>query len=153
MELLLKALDTAVWELGEAFTGMPDADLWTRPHPKLLSVGELAAHMAFGEAELFLGSNFSSPLMTETARYYTHQVDAPFSVPMSAAQVYDEVKRVHEACRAYYVENPHDSEELNPNRPGETWGWTLEYQAFHFAYHTGQIYSVRHMLGHETVDN
>ncbi len=35
----------------------------------------------------------------------------------------------------------------------ETWGNLVQYQVFHVAYHTGQIYSVRHLLGHETEDN
>jgi hypothetical protein len=49
LELLIKALDTAHWELGEAFKGLSDEDVWKRPHPRLLSVGELASHIAFWE--------------------------------------------------------------------------------------------------------
>ena len=72
---------------------------------------------------------------------------------MGAEEVYKEVQRIHGLCKAAFEANPHDSEEKNPNREGSTWGWTLEYQGFHVAYHTGQMYSVRHLLGHETVDN
>jgi hypothetical protein len=72
---------------------------------------------------------------------------------MSAEEVLKEVQRIHGLCKASFVANPHESEEPNPNREGWSWGQTMEYQAFHVAYHTGQMYSVRHLLGHETVDN
>ena len=117
-----------------------------------VSVGELAAHIAYGEATCFFGEDYDSPLVVAAARYYSSNVEAPFTLPIGAQAMYEEIKRIHAACKESYLANPHDSEEPNPLR-GESWGWTLEYQAFHFAYHTGQIYSVRHMLGHETVDN
>lgn len=153
LDFLVKALDTAHWEMGEAFKGLPDEDVWKRPDPRLLSVGELAAHVAYGEAESFLGSGFESPLVVGAAHYYTRNVDQPFELPMRAEAVLSELRRVHEAAKAAWAANPHDPEEPNPHRDGWSWGMTLEYQAFHVAYHTGQIYSVRHLLGHQTVDN
>lgn len=151
--MLLKALDNAHWELSEAFHGLDDADVWRRAHPGLLSVGELAAHIAYGEAVSFFGADFESPLLTPLARYYKANVGEPFELPMGAKALFAELQRVHEACKAAFLANPHDSEEPNPLRGEWTWGYTIEYQAFHVAYHTGQIYSVRHLLGHETVDN
>lgn len=153
LDLLLKALDSAHWELSEAFQAFPDEDLWKRPYPQLLSVGELAAHIAYGEASSFLGDHFESPLVSAVASYYTSNVQTPYSLDLSAEQVLQEVKRVHEVCRSWFISNPRDSEEQSPYREGWTWGYVLEYQTFHVAYHTGQIYSVRHLLGHETVDN
>lgn len=153
LDLLVKALDSAHWELSEAFKSLPDDDVWTRPHPRLLSVGEVAAHIAYWEARSFFGEDFESPLAAAAARYYSTNVAEPFSLPMGADAVLAEVGRVHEAGKAAFAANPHDSEEPNPNRGDWTWGFTLEYQGFHVAYHTGQIYSVRHLLGHATVDN
>lgn len=153
LDMLVKAWDTAHWEMGEAFKGLPDDDVWKRPHPRLLSVGELACHVAYWEAQSFFGEAFESPLRLGTARYYTSNSDEPFSLPLGAEELYAEVKRIHEACKAEFTAHPHDSEELNPFRDNGSWGWTVEYQAFHLAYHTGQMYSVRHLLGHETVDN
>ena len=153
LDLLVKALDTSIWELSEAFKGLPDDDLWTRPHPKLLSVGEIAAHLAYWEAKSFFGDTFDSPLAAHAARYYTSNVSEPFQLELSASEVYAEVKRIHEACKASFHANPHDSDEPNPYRVDWTWGFTVEYQVFHVPYHTGQIYSVRHLLGHETADN
>ena len=154
MDLLWKALDAAHWEMGEAFKELPDIDVWRRPDPRLLSVGELASHVAYWEAQSFLGEGaVESPLIVPAARYYTSNSTEPFELPMGAEDVLRELQRIHALCKAAYVANPHDSEEPNPNRDDWTWGWTLEYQAFHVAYHTGQMYSVRHLLGHQTVDN
>lgn len=154
LDLLVKALDTAHWEMSEAFKGLPDADVWRRAHPRLLSVGELAAHIAYWEAQSFLGEGGAeSPLFMPEARYYTANADEPFSLDLGAEAVLAEVQRIHALCKATFAADPKDSEHPNPNRNDWTWGWTLEYQAFHVAYHTGQMYSVRHLLGHETVDN
>ncbi len=153
LDLLIKALDTAHWELGEAFKGLPDDEVWRRPDPRLLSVGELAAHVAYWEAQSFFGDGFESLLTVGASRYYTSSVREPFELPMKADEVSREVRRIHEAAKASFVVHPHDSEEVNANRGDWTWGFTLEYQAFHIAYHTGQMYSVRHLLGHKTVDN
>lgn len=154
LDLLLKALDTAHWEMGEAFKGLPDEDVWRRPHPRLLSVGELAAHIALGEAQSFLGEGgVESPLFVRAARYYTANVEEPFDLQLGAKEVLAEVERIHVLSHAAFAADAKDAEQPNPNRNDWTWGFTLEYMAFHVAYHTGQMYSVRHLLGHETVDN
>lgn len=147
----LKALDDALWEMGEAFKGLPDADVWRRADPRLLSVGELAAHVAYWEAQAFFGdAPPESPLVTPAARYYTSNSKEPFALDLDADAVLEEVRRVHVLCKSVSIP---DSEEPCPHREGWTWGYALEYQAFHVAYHTGQMYSVRHLLGHETPDN
>lgn len=153
LDLLMRALDTAVWELSEAFKGLPDEDVWKRADPRLLSVGEVAAHIAYWEAQSFLGDSLQSPLFVPEARYYTGNQPEPFSTSLGAQEVFAELKRVHEAARASFAATPHDSEEKNPYREGWSWGQAVEYQVFHISYHTGQIYSVRHLLGHTPVDN
>ncbi|MDR3692227.1 MAG: DUF664 domain-containing protein [Fimbriimonas sp.] len=153
LDLLIKALDTAIWETGEAFKGLDDSDVWKRPDTKILSVGELAAHVAYWQSKSFFGDSFESPLTSMAARYYSSNVDTPYKLEMGAEAVYNEMKRIHEACKTEFEAHPHDSDEANPNREGWTWGFTVEYQVFHIAYHCGQMYSVRHLLGHKTVDN
>lgn len=153
MEVLVKSIDCAIWELGEAFSGLQDEDLWKRPSPEVLSVGELAAHCAYGEIQAFMGGDLESPLNTSAAEYYPHTVATPFSLPMTADEVFSEIKRVHEACKASILSEPKEYEDQNPWRADWTWGYSLIYIAFHYAYHTGQMYSVRHLLGHETADN
>ncbi len=153
MELLWQSLDQAIWEMGEAFKDLPDEDVWTRADERLLSVGELAAHVGFGESDSFMDEDFDSPFVLDSASYYTTTVEEPFELPMTAEEVYAEIQRIHEACKEAFLANPASFDEPNPHREGWTWGYTLQYQAFHIAYHTGQIYSVRHLLGHETTDN
>ncbi|MBS1724699.1 MAG: DinB family protein [Armatimonadetes bacterium] len=152
-DVLIKSLDSSVWEMSEAFKGLPDADVWQRPDPRLLSVGELAAHVAYWEALSFLGEGFESPLTKDLPRYYTSNVSQPFTANLGAEAVFNEVKRIHEACKAAFLSQPHELAELNPFRQDWTWEYVFIYQAFHFGYHTGQMYSVRHLLGHETADN
>lgn len=153
LDLLMKALDTAVWEMGEAFKGLEDTDVWARPHPRLLSIGEMASHVAYWEALSFLGEGFESPLTATYAHYYTSAVEKPFTLDLGAAAVLAEIQGIHAACKASFLADPRDSEEKNPHRQDWTWGILVEYQAFHFAYHTGQMFTTRHLLGHQTVDN
>jgi len=153
LDLLIKALDTAHWELGEAFKGLPDEDVWKRAHPRLLSIGEVASHIAYWEDLGATGGNIDSPFMKEYAGYYNPAIDTPLVMEIGAEELYKEVERVHELAKAAMVAADLDSEDKNPYREGWTWRQTIEYMAFHVAYHTGQIYSVRHLFGHETVDN
>lgn len=153
MDTLLTALDTAIWELGEAFTDMPDADLWTRPHPKLLSVGELGGHIGYGLNKWMALGEIESPLNEDELRYYPYTLEQPTQVALTSDEMYAEIKRVHELCKAAFAERNPSADDKHPVREEFTWGAALEYQVFHVAYHTGQIYSVRHLLGHETVDN
>jgi uncharacterized damage-inducible protein DinB len=61
---------------------------------------------------------------------------------------------VHQEVKAHVLEIERDSEDPLPRYGGmDTWGANLRYMVFHVAYHTGQIYSARHFLGHETPDN
>jgi uncharacterized damage-inducible protein DinB len=150
---LLESLAQAHWELGEALTGLPDADVWRRADPRLLSVGEIVSHIAYGEVDAFLGGQFETPLRTEAVRYYPYTVEAPVSTGMGAEALVAELARVHEACiAAFRAANP-SLESKNPYRTEWTWAYILQYMAFHVAYHAGQIYCVRHLLGHQTVDN
>lgn len=152
-DLLIRALDLAVWEMGEAFQGLEDRDVWKRPDPRLLSVGELATHASYWEAKSFFEEVPESPLTANYSRYYTTSVDNPIESGLGAVAVLDEIKNIHDMCKNKFLSELPDLASNNPHREGWKWGFTLQYQAFHFAYHTGQMYSVRHLLGHTTVDN
>jgi uncharacterized damage-inducible protein DinB len=155
---LIEAWDEAHREFAIALGNFPDEDLWKRPHPRLLSVGELAGHVAHWQAVWTSGAGdrpkleelaIKSPLLHEGFRYYTTSVDAPFELSLSPAEVMEEVKRVHEAVKQKLAAVGKD----DPHEQWGTWGNLIQYQVFHVAYHTGQVYSVRHLLGHETEDN
>lgn len=152
MDSLIKAWDSAHWELAESLTGLNDEDLWIRAHPNLLSVGELASHIAYGEAHSFSNGGFSD-LDVEKVRYYLHTKADHFALDWGTERLVAELKRVHDRAKADLAASGADFDTPNPFREGWTYGYTVEYMGFHVAYHAGQIYSVRHLLGHETVDN
>jgi hypothetical protein len=157
---LIDAWNEAHRELAIAINGTPDEDLWRRAHPRLLSVGELAGHVAYWEAVWTQGDGRSnpdlkefelqSPLIDEAFRYYTDSVGEPVEREIGTASVLEELKKIHASARSIS-----EVKELTDAYPGQwgTWGSFVQYQAFHAAYHAGQVYSVRHMLGHETEDN
>lgn len=151
--LLWKLIDVAVWELGEAFTNLPDEAVWIRTHPKLLSIGEICLHLSHWQIKYFLPETFESPLQNEASRYYDHALNSPASPTMSATDLYSEFKRVVEQAKTACLELNPDLKDKHPIRNEMTWRQVIEYQTFHIPYHTGQIYSIRHMMGHETVDN
>lgn len=162
LDLLVKALDEGHWELSEAFDGLPDEDVWRRPHPRLLSIGEIAGHITYWKALKLIGQEpkpdladlpIKSPLVDEAFRYYTVNVKEPKKLELGAKEVFDEATRVHNEAKAALMQLKPDLEDKVQGFQQSTWGQILQYQVFHVAYHTGQIYSVRHLLGHETKDN
>lgn len=77
--MFLKAMNTAIWKMGEACKRLPDGDTWLRADPRLLSFGELATHIAHWEAKSFFGDSFESPFLHAAARYYSGTLKEPFS--------------------------------------------------------------------------
>lgn len=157
---LLEAWDEGHREFAIALNGLPDEDLWRRPHPRLLSVGELAGHVVYWEAVQVLGGGdnhpdlaslpIQSPLIDPAFRYYSDAVEHPFAAGMGVARIREEMARIHEATKAAVA--GFGKEDACPGN-WRTWGNLIQYQAFHVAYHTGQTYSARHLMGHETEDN
>lgn len=158
LETYLSLLELAYFELGESFRELADENVWKRPAEGILSVGELAAHIAYGEVKhLVGGGTVNSPLLDQRFRYYTVSVATPPSevhLAMTAAQVHTELVRIHqEAVEALKARNLNLESPAPENSPGNTHGEVLQYMVFHISYHIGQIYTVRHLLGEETPDN
>lgn len=164
MEACLKLLELGYYELKFAFVGLADENVWKRPAPALLSVGEQAGHIVFGEATRLAADEVNpeqcriqSPLIDRRFRYYPATLETSPSeqhLAMTAEQVYAEVVRVHQEAVAHFrALNPDPATRIPGCPTGFTYGEFLEYAAFHIAYHTGQIYSARHLLGEETEDN
>ena len=164
LDTYLELLDLDFFELTEAFSGLADQHVWQRPVPELLSVGELAGHIAFWEATRFAGEGadlakcrIKSPLLDPPFRYYTTTLESSptdAQLALSAEAVGAELQRIHRETAEYLRDlNP----DLDTNPPGWSEHWTyresLKYTIFHVAYHTGQMYSVRHLLGEVTPDN
>jgi hypothetical protein len=172
VEAYLKVLETGYYEVQFAFEGLADEHVWKRPAEGLLSVGELAGHIAYWEAVRLAGEGADleghvapdlakcrvrSPLIDHRFAYYPATIATPPSEghrAMTAPQVYQELLRVHKEAVAHFKALDPD---LDSAPPGWSPGWTyrsfLEYLAFHVAYHTGQMYSARHLLGETPPDN
>lgn len=168
METYLELLELDIFEIGEAFGGLNDENVWKRPAEGLLSIGEIAGHIAYGEALWLMGDGgttaldlsqlpVKSPLLDHRFRYYPTNLDTlplPAHLSMTAEQVHSELVRVHRECVAAFKARALDLDSAAPNNPPhQTYRECLKYQVFHIAYHTGQIYSARHLLGETTPDN
>ncbi len=168
VEAYLTVLELGYYEVKEAFEGLADENVWKRPTEGLLSVGELAGHIAHWEAVRLAGEGgepwpdlakcrVSSPLIDPRFRYYPITIANPPSeqhLAMSPEQVCRELLRVHEEAVAHFRVLDPDLESTPPGWPPPwTYGEFLKYLVFHVSYHAGQIYSVRHLLGEETPDN
>lgn len=168
IEVYLSILDEGFFEVTEAFRGLADRNVWKRPAEGLLSVGELAGHIAHWEAVRLAGEGggqepdltkcrVSSPLIDRRFRYYPKTIETPPSeehLAMPAEQVCAELLRVHKESVAHFRALNPDLDSCPPGWPsGFTYRASLSYLTIHVPYHTGQMYSVRHLLGEETPDN
>jgi len=170
----LEMLELGYFEVQFAFEGMPDDHVWKRPAEGLLSVGELAGHIAHWEALRLAGDvgladeagtappdvvncAVQSPLIDPRFSYYPRTIETPPSgaqLAMTSDQVYKELVRIHEESVAIFkARNPDPNATPPGSHPGSTYKEMVKYLAFHIAYHTGQMYTVRHLLGEQTPDN
>ncbi|MEO7715526.1 MAG: hypothetical protein ABIY70_04950, partial [Capsulimonas sp.] len=98
-----------------------------------------------------------SPLIDHRFRYYQATLETPPSeehLAMTAQQVCDELLRVYQESLAHFKALGPDPKSSIPGWPdGDTYDEAIKYSAFHVSYHTGQMYSVRHLLGDTTTDN
>lgn len=168
LEAYLKVLEEGYYEVKFAFEGMADGNVWKRPAEGLLSVGELGGHISYWEAVKLTGEGaeslpdlekcrVKSPLIDPRFAYYPMTIATPPSEEhraMTAEQVCSELVRVHEESVAYFKALNPNLESVAPGYPPNyTYGAFLQYASFHVAYHTGQMYSVRHLLGENPPDN
>jgi len=168
IEIYLDLLELGYFETKIAFEGLADEHVWKRPAEGLLSVGELAGHIAYWEAVRLAGDGGTledspvkchviSPLIDPRFRYYPTTIATPPSeqhLAMTAEQVCSELVRVHEETIAYFKAQNPDMAGSGPERPPDnTYGELLKYLVFHISYHAGQIYTARHLLGETPPDN
>lgn len=152
VEALVRAWEEGHWEFTLAFERLADKDLWARPHPNLLSIGELAGHVAYNESVMAPPGTIVGLLVDKRFDYYLNQIGNVVTLDLTVAQVLEELKRVREAAKPILM-GIADLDEKVPWRDDWTWGVCLRYRVFHVAYHCGQAYSVRHLLGHVPTDN
>src|SRR5437588_2552052 len=97
----LEILEEDFYEIQEAFKGLANENVWKRPADGLLSVGELAGHIAYWEALRLAGEGedlskckVSSALIDPRFRYYPTTLATPPSEQhqaMTAEQVSSEL--------------------------------------------------------------
>lgn len=153
-----QAWDSALWEFSLIFEDLSDDDLWRRPHPRLLSVGELACHVAYGAVSharrLSPNVQIDSSLVRDEARYYLLSVETPLQLEMTVVETEAELARVGAEVKQAFLSVTEGRDAPAPdNMPGHTLGQVADYMVFHVAYHTGQAFSARHLMGHKTNDN
>lgn len=170
IDTYIQMLDLCYFEVSEAFKDLADDNVWKRPAPGLLSIGEIAGHVAYWEAVRFAGNNsdgsserdlskckIESPLLDPRFGYYTSNLEATPTedqMRLTAREVYVELQRIHlEAMSHLRSLNPDLKSRAPEWSHNSNYGELLRYLVFHSAYHTGQIYSVRHLLGEQTPDN
>lgn len=148
------------------FEGLSEANLHRRPGPSLLAVSEHVAHVVRSEASIVNRYLFGQP-EEQWADCLMRQ--KPFGWPptllespvdsglqsLTVAEVKAEYLRNHERC--YRLAQTLD---LAPDFAfDDDWDRVrtvrdrLRIAAYHVAYHCGQIYSARHLLGEETPEN
>jgi hypothetical protein len=168
LEAYLQVLEEGYYEIDISFEGLANDNVWKRPSDRLLSIGEIAGHIAYWEAVKFAGEGgkpepdlskctVSSLLIDRRFSYYTTTITTSPTEQhraVTADQVRSELLRVHNQSLAHFkARNP----DLDSCPPGWSPKWSyrafLTYAAFHVAYHTGQIYSARFLLGDVPPDN
>src|SRR6184192_2155685 len=112
IEAYLAVLELGYFEVSEAFKGLADENVWKRPAEGLLSVGELAGHVAYWEAVRLAGEGedpekcrVSSPLIDRRFRYHPTTIATPPSeehLALTAEQVCQELLRVHEEAVGHF---------------------------------------------------
>jgi hypothetical protein len=141
-----------------------------RPAPSLLSIGEMAGHVAYWQTGRLAGEPegeshhpnlatlpIKSLLIDRRFGYYPGIIEeAPTDEQkaMTAEQVWKELKRVHEeGVAAFRARNIDLDVKMEGWSVGPTYRDVLRYAIFHVSYHTGQIYSARFLFGETPPDN
>ncbi len=163
---LIEAWHWMYFETDLLFEGLSEANLHRRPAPTLLSVSEHAAHVTRSEASIFNRYLFGQSRDSLDDCLFRRpefgwpptMVEGPVNpelARLSVHEVKEEYLKQHARCYALAqtLELPADH--------GFDDDWTrvrtvrdrLRIAAYHVAYHAGQIYTVRHLLGEETPEN
>ena len=157
MDSQSQAWDSAHWEFTLVFEDLRDEDLWRRAHPSLLSVGEITAHVIYGLVDhastVNPAAQVRSSLKRDESRYYLTAVDTPLKLALTVKELEAEFVRVQKEVKAALHASGLPREAPLAKGPGNNMGELVDYMVFHVAYHTGQAFSVRHLMGHRTNDN
>ncbi|MBX3097915.1 MAG: DUF664 domain-containing protein [Fimbriimonadaceae bacterium] len=163
---LIEAWHWMYFETDLVLGDVKEENLHRRPAPNLLSISEHLAHVSRSEASIFCRyiagqpdeewqtSVMTKPIFGWPPTMLEHPVDTELT-EFDLPSITGEYLRLHEHC--YRVAQ---TIELGPDhRFDDSWERIktlrdrLRIAAYHVAYHAGQIYTVRHLLGEDTPEN
>ena len=163
---LIEAWHWMYFETDLVLGGIQSEHLHRRPALNLLSISEHLAHVARSEASIIFRYLAgvephewpASPLTSERYGWPPTMLEEPLHSELSAmslGEITDEYLRCHDQC--YQLAKGLD---LSADTSfSDSWDRVttvrdrLRIAAYHVAYHHGQIYTVRHLLGEETPEN
>ena len=164
--LLVEAWHWMYFETDLVLGGIHPEHLHRRPAANLISISEHLAHVARSEASIIfrylLGKDPEhwpeSRLFHERYGWPPTMLESAVNPELAAFSLEDlvtEYARCHDLCyqAAKLLETAADHGFNDAWDRVVTVRDRLRIAAYHVAYHHGQIYSVRHMLGEETLDN
>ncbi len=146
--------------------GIAEEHLHQRPGPNLLAISEHLAHVARSEGSIICRFLLGQPPEAWQTSVLTRDVFGwpptmlerpvdPDLASLPLAELTAEYLNLHERCyrAALALELPGDHAFDDAWDRVITVRDRLRIAAYHVAYHCGQIYSVRHMLGEDTPEN
>jgi hypothetical protein len=164
IQTLLKFWEFSYLDVSNALKDVQEEHLHVRLEPNALAISEIVAHISYCEAQailsILLGKpkerwGIQSPLFDDRNWYPPEILARPIRSELQALSISDvatEFNRVHEFVRAaaqgYDVPAATELKGAWGNEP--TVRSHLSYVGYHVAYHVGQIYLTRHLLGETT---
>lgn len=163
---LVEAWHWMYFETDLVLGGIQEDHLHRRPAANLLSISEHLAHVARSEASIIfrylLGQQPDdwpqSPLFHERYGWPPTMLEGAINPELAKFELKDlseEYRRCHELCyqAAQTIRHTADHSFSDSWDRVTTVRDRLRIAAYHVAYHHGQIYTVRHLLGEETPEN
>ena len=158
---LVRAWDWSYVDFEQAFEGMSLETLHCRPNGRIISIAEIAAHTVYSEASIVLRYLLGVPkegwgediMLKDPYGWPPSILEGPPSSALLRMGVEDvrqawlgHHRRFVSALEGFDLPPGHRFEdEWSPAAPDvET---RLRFAAYHVAYHIGQIYTTRHLLG------
>jgi hypothetical protein len=164
---LVDAWDWSYVDFDLAFEGLSVETLHRRPSPVSISIAEIAAHTAYSEASIILRYLLGIPkeewgedfMLRDPYGWPPRVMEGP-PLPQLLAMSVEEVKGAWIGHHRSFVDRLALFDLSADHRFTDEWADSapnvetrLRFAAYHVAYHIGQIYAIRQVLGEETPEN
>ena len=164
---LVEAWDWSYVDFDMAFDGMSVETLHRRASPASISIAEMAAHTVYSEASIILRYLLGIPkeewgdhfMLRDPYGWPPRILESPPRPELLKMSV-EEVKQAWMEHHRVFVQRLQNFELPADHRFNDEWSdaapdveTRLRFAAYHVAYHIGQIYALRQVLGEETPDN